>query len=117
LSRGSFTASQSSFGIAKFTTKVGTPCDICRALIPTEGNNSSIICPSCMPQKNTRLLQLIDIEDLAQQTYAAAWTRCQRCVGSMHTAVVCSNLDCDNFFHREIARKELQQVTDKIKLF
>jgi DNA polymerase delta subunit 1 len=119
LSRGSFTASQSSFGIAKFTTKVGTPCDICRALIPIpagDGNNSSIICPSCMPQKNTRLLQLIDIEDLAQQTYAAAWTRCQRCVGSMHTAVVCSNLDCDNFFHREIARKELQQVTDKIKL-
>jgi DNA polymerase delta subunit 1 len=73
-------------------------------------NNSDRICDACRPR--TQLLFMARERELsvAQARYNDAWTRCQRCVGQMHKAIVCGNKMCDNFYHRERVIQDLEDL-------
>merc|ERR1712217_307216 len=43
------------------------------------------------------------------------WTQCQRCQGSLLEPVICSNRDCEIFYRRAKARKDVQLVQDNMR--
>ena len=40
-----------------------------------------------------------------EQSFAALWTQCQRCQGSLHQDVLCSSRDCPIFYRRKKVQK------------
>lgn len=111
-------AQDNTFGIAQFITKTYR-CDICNSrIVKNSDDDTEIICQRCKTVNQhriqPRIQELTDIEDITARRFTEAWTRCQRCVGSLHKQVLCGNMDCDNFFHREAVKKDLEEVTEKL---
>ena len=52
-----------------------------------------------------------------QSRFSRLWTQCQRCQGSLHSEVLCSNRDCPIFYMRVKVQKELEQATAKLERF
>ena len=48
-----------------------------------------------------------------EEKFARLWTQCQRCQGSLHEDVICTNQDCPIFYMRKKVQKDLQEQ-DKI---
>ena len=49
--------------------------------------------------------------------FAALWTQCQRCQGSLQQDVICTSRDCPIFYRRTKARKDLQEAHAIISRF
>lgn len=43
-----------------------------------------------------------------QVAFARLWTQCQRCQGSLHQDVLCTNKDCPIFYRRKKAQKDVE---------
>jgi len=96
--------------MAKFV-KASLKCLGCRAVIK-EGS----LCAHCQEEKAAeivmdRMQQLREKEE----EYNRLWTQCQRCQGSLLEPVICSNRDCDIFYRRAKARKDVQQVQENMR--
>jgi DNA polymerase delta subunit 1 len=90
---------------------VGRRCAYCK-----QSSGAKTLCTSCRTSKGPEVLaHLVQKQNKAGIAYNAAWTRCQRCFGSLHVPVVCGNNDCDNFFHREAVKTRLTKVTADIE--
>ncbi len=53
-----------------------------------------------------------------EEIFNKLWTNCQRCQGSFHQDVLCSNRDCPIFYKRKKVQKDLkeaQEVLDRFK--
>ncbi|SCV04308.1 LANO_0G09406g1_1 [Lachancea nothofagi CBS 11611] len=92
-------------GLMGFVKKVQT-CKGCkRPLKKGEGP----LCHNCIERSSELYVRaLYDVRDL-QEKFARLWTQCQRCSGSLHNEVLCSNKNCDIFYMRVKAKKELQE--------
>ena len=53
----------------------------------------------------------------AEESFSRLWTECQRCQGSMHNDVLCSNCDCPIFYKRKKVQKDLADVQDALDRF
>jgi len=102
------------YGIGKFLNKTShRRCYKCSTRIDA----TKLLCPRCEPTHNqSARIELTQKVQIAEQRYNAAWTRCQRCVGNLHSPVLCENMDCDNFFHRQATIVDLEDIYKQIKL-
>jgi DNA polymerase delta subunit 1 len=71
---------------------------------------SPAVCQNCKSDRfDTYKRKLPDYNEAAIR-FSRLWSECQRCQGSLHQEVICSNQDCDIFYMRKKARKEAKDA-------
>lgn len=93
-------------GLMRFTKKAEL-CKNCKS--PLKANNKGTLCENCISKAPE-----LYCNDLAQMNYlenkfSRLWTECQRCQGSLHQEVLCTNKDCPIFYMRKKAQKDTYQ--------
>lgn len=96
--------------LSKFVTK-SLKCLGCRAVI-----KSGSLCAHCREEQAAEIVmdRMQELRD-KEEEYNRLWTQCQRCQGSLLEPVICSNRDCDIFYRRAKARKDVQQVQENMR--
>ena len=59
---------------------------------------------------------LANVNQLENQ-FAALWTQCQRCQGSLHQDVLCTSRDCPIFYRRKKVQKDLSESHTQLKRY
>lgn len=93
--------------------KKSVRCMGCKALITDPKLGS--MCNHCSEGKAGEVI--IDrIQELREkeEEYGRLWTQCQRCQGSLMETVICSNSDCEIFYRRARARKDVQILQERM---
>ena len=49
--------------------------------------------------------------------FAALWTQCQRCQGSLHQDVLCTSRDCPIFYRRKKVQKDLGEAHGQLQRY
>merc|ERR1719401_1269300 len=95
--------------LAKFAMK-SLRCLGCKAVI-----KAGALCSHCAQEKAVQVVAE-RMEELRsrEDEYNRLWTQCQRCQGSMMEKVICSNRDCEIFYRRSKARKNIEQVQEQL---
>merc|ERR1712217_720911 len=94
--------------LSKFVQK-SLRCLGCKAVIK-EGS----LCKHCIEEKAADvLIERMSLLRVKEDEYNRLWTQCQRCQGSLLEPVICSNSDCNIFYRRAKARKEVQQMHEQ----
>nr|BAJ78766.1 DNA polymerase delta catalytic subunit [Protohermes grandis] len=101
--------------LSAFTRKMET-CLGCRAVL-SAGDDSRALCKHCLPREATLYQQ-----DLAQlrhleERFSRLWAECQRCQGSLHEEVLCTNRDCPIFYMRKKVQLELVTCDKRVQRF
>eukprot|EP00940_MAST-03C_sp_MAST-3C-sp2_P000851 g851.t1 len=100
-------------GIMMFAKKTVT-CLGCKT--PITGS-SGVLCKYCKPKEaDIFTSKLRDVHGL-ETRFAQLWTQCQRCQGSLHDDVLCTNRDCTIFYMRKTIRKKLGDAHAKVARF
>jgi len=96
--------------LAKFATR-GLRCMGCKAVI-----KSGCLCVHCHNDKAAEVV-VEKMQELRakEEEHNRLWTQCQRCQGSMLQPVICSNSDCEIFYRRAKARKDVQDVQEHMQ--
>jgi len=65
----------------------------------------------CIFRRSSHLLISLQCASTSQLqvAFARLWTQCQRCQGSLHQDVLCSNKDCPIFYRRKKAQKDVEE--------
>lgn len=111
-------------GIMMFAVKK-EKCMGCKTLISandmvvtTNGASKSVpLCKSCRPREAEIYIGKLQEVNAHQETFNKLWTECQRCQGSFHQNVICSNRDCPIFYKRKKIQIDLQEVQDALDRF
>ena len=77
-------------------TKKTLHCLGCKAKIA-----SGTVCGHCKPREGEVYLKRVHECIEHERTFNELWTQCQRCQGSLHQDVLCSNSDCPIFYKRK----------------
>lgn len=97
-------------GLMGFIKKVQT-CKGCRGPLK---KGEGPLCGNCQQRSGELYVKaLYNVRDL-EEKFARLWTQCQRCSGSLHNEVLCSNKNCDIFYMRVKAKKELQEKVEEL---
>lgn len=99
-------------GIMMFAVKK-SKCMGCKTPIP----ENSPLCANCTGREREIYLQKMDDVNVHQEVYSKLWTECQRCQGSYHQDVICSNRDCPIFYKRKKVQIDLQAAQDALDRF
>lgn len=96
--------------MSKFLTK-SIRCMGCRAVI-----KSGTLCSHCQKEKSAEII-MDKIHEVREKEaeFNRLWTQCQRCQGSLLQPVICSNRDCDIFYRRAKARRDVETVQEQFK--
>jgi len=103
-------------GLMKFAKKTQT-CTGCKSPLTKKGQTEGAVCESCRPRFGELYQKSLAKVNEMQVRFGRLWTQCQRCQGSVHCEVICSNKDCPIFYMRMKARKELQDREKELKRF
>ena len=98
-------------GIAMFTKKRET-CLSCKTVL-SDKESKGAVCSHCKPKESELYQKEICTMASFEEKFARLWTQCQRCQGSLHEDVICTNQDCPIFYMRKKVQKDLQEQ-DKI---
>lgn len=108
------TASSSLGGLMRFTRKrkrclgCKTPLDVC---------GKEAVCAHCHDHKpELYMAQLAQVRQ-HEEDFSAAWAQCQRCTGTLHREVLCSNRDCPIFYRRTKVRIDLAEAQAALRRF
>ena len=95
--------------LSKFWIK-SLRCMGCKALIM-----SGSLCDHCQEEKAAEVVieRMLEFRQ-KEEEYNLLWTNCQRCQGSLLEPVICSNRDCEMFYRRAKARKDVQSVQEQL---
>ena len=66
-----------------------------------------VVCKHCKPKESELYQREILKLNSIQEKFARLWTQCQRCQGSLHEKVLCTNRDCPIFYMRQKVRLDL----------
>jgi len=104
-------------GIMNFAIKKEI-CMKCKTLITSSNKiDGTPLCNNCYQNENEIYnVKLIEL-NIHQKVYNQLWTECQRCQGSFHQEVICSNRDCPIFYKRKKVQIDLQKVQDELDRF
>jgi len=96
--------------MAKFVTK-SLRCLGCKSVI-----KSGSLCAHCLEEKAAEVVigKMSECRE-KEAEYNRLWTNCQRCQGSLLQPVICSNRDCDVFYRRAKARRDVENIQESIK--
>ena len=107
-------------GIMMFAVK-SEKCMGCKTLISEKDMKSSKggapLCADCRSKEGEIYMQKLDNITQHQQVFSQLWTECQRCQGSYHQDVICSNKDCPIFYKRKKVQMDLQQAQEMLDKF
>lgn len=97
-------------GLMGFIKKVDS-CKSCRSPLRS---GEGPLCSKCSVRSGELYIKaLYNVRDL-EEKFARLWTQCQRCAGTLHNEVLCSNKNCDIFYMRVKMKKELQENIDQL---
>ena len=82
-----------------------------------EGREGAPLCVSCQGKEVEIYVQKLSDVNTHQQLFSKLWTECQRCQGSFHQDVICSNRDCPIFYKRKKVQIDLQAAQDALDRF
>ncbi|KAH3684100.1 hypothetical protein WICPIJ_004924 [Wickerhamomyces pijperi] len=91
-------------GLMKFVKKIEL-CKGCKSPLPA--NNQGALCPDCKPKAGLLYAEALAMMNSLEVKFSRLWAECQRCQGSLHQEVLCSNKDCPIFYMRTKAKKDL----------
>ena len=101
-------------GIMMFAVKKAS-CVGCRTPIPVGGSE---LCEHCAPREAEIYARKLGEVKRHEKVFSQLWVQCQRCQGSLHRDVLCSNRDCPIFYRRKKvqidlahAQKMMQRIT------
>lgn len=100
--------------LAAFTTKK-EKCIGCKAIMPNDVKKA--LCNHCIEKEGqlyiTEIFKLRQLQD----KFSRLWTECQRCQGSLHEEVLCTNRDCTIFYMRKKVGMELDSQEKTVLRF
>lgn len=102
--------------LSAFTVKVDR-CLRCRNVIRPNSSPSKVVCRTCMPHLPAIHQETLLAHQRTERAWNDAWTRCQRCQGSVHNVVVCGNRECDNFYRRHALTIDIEDLCNKLEKF
>ncbi|CAG8457220.1 5856_t:CDS:10 [Paraglomus occultum] len=100
-------------GLMKFAVKTAT-CLGCRTPL---SKHESVVCRHCQPKTGELYRKQLDSVNKLETRFARLWTQCQRCQGSLHQDVICTNSSCPIYFARKKAQKDVQDSTTVLERF
>lgn len=104
-------------GIMNFAVKKET-CMGCRTLVsPQDKIPGTPLCKNCGGKEGEIYAAKLAEVNMHQKVFNQLWTECQRCQGSFHQEVICSNRDCPIFYKRKKVQIDLQKVQDELDKF
>jgi len=84
------------------------------AEVNIEEVDAPTLCDNCSQDTGKIYLdKLIEVREM-QDRFNQLWTKCQRCSGSLHNEVLCSNKNCDIFYMRIKTKNSLQEKLETI---
>jgi DNA polymerase delta subunit 1 len=104
-------------GIMNFAVKKET-CMGCRTLVSAQDKiPGTPLCKNCGGKEGEIYASKLAEVNAHQRVFNQLWTECQRCQGSFHQEVICSNRDCPIFYKRKKVQIDLQKVQDELDKF
>jgi DNA polymerase delta subunit 1 len=103
------------YGISAHTKPLLTCAAPKCGVLMTGNERSHVVCDShdrSMAQQELDVVRVTKASD-----NAAAWDRCNVCAGNAFDVRQCSNIVCDNFFHRRKTETELRDIEDLVARF
>lgn len=111
------TPSAKAGGIMNFAVKKET-CMGCKTLIAEKDKiPGTPLCVNCISKESELYISKLDEVNHHQQMFNRLWTECQRCQGSFHQEVICSNRDCPIFYKRKKVQIDLQGAQEQLDKF
>eukprot|EP01038_Epipyxis_sp_PR26KG_P010428 gene10428-14008_t len=93
-------------------------CMGCKTLIADKDKvPNSPLCRNCISKESEIYTMKLNDVNQHQQVFNQLWTECQRCQGSFHQDVICSNRDCPIFYKRKKVQIDLQGAQDALDKF
>lgn len=104
------------FGMAAWA-QVMPACLGCGTLMPKVPQGTAVgpVCKHCDPIRVYVAKE--EEQEICQKAHDEAWDICRRCQGGSFGKVTCSNVSCDNFFHRERVVTDLEDIQKEMKRF
>ena len=100
-------------GLMKFAVKTVT-CLGCKA--PIRGSDAAV-CKNCKGKAGELYQKQVASVSALQVQFARLWTQCQRCQGSLHQDVICTNKDCNIFYMRQRSKFEVASAVNTLERF
>lgn len=100
--------------LAAFTTKT-EKCIGCKVVMPKDTKKA--LCNHCMAKEGQLYITEVFKLRQLQEKFSRLWTECQRCQGSLHEEVLCTNRDCTIFYMRKKMGIELDAQEKTISRF
>lgn len=89
-------------GLMRFAKKAEL-CKNCKS--PLKSSNHGALCENCVSKAPELYGNALAQMNYLENKFSRLWTECQRCQGSLHQEVLCSNKDCPIFYMRKKAQK------------
>lgn len=102
-------------GLAMFTKKKEA-CLSCKTVL-SDSESSGAVCSHCKSKESELYQKEICTQATLEEKFSRLWTQCQRCQGSLHEDVICTNQDCPIFYMRKKVQKDLQEHEKIINRF
>lgn len=100
--------------LAAFTTKK-EKCIGCKSIMPNDVKKA--LCNHCVEKEGQLYITEIFKLRQLQEKFSRLWTECQRCQGSLHEEVLCTNRDCTIFYMRKKVGMELDSQEKTVLRF
>ncbi|ODV77775.1 uncharacterized protein CANTADRAFT_26837 [Suhomyces tanzawaensis NRRL Y-17324] len=100
-------------GLMRFAKK-SEVCISCKT--PLKSDNHGALCPNCIRDGKAPALygNALSQMNYLENKFSRLWTECQRCQGSLHQEVLCSNKDCPIFYMRKKAQKDVHHQAQEL---
>lgn len=98
-------------GLLRFAKKAEV-CKNCKN--PLKPNNKGLLCDNCIEDGPELYCNSLAQMNYLEHKFSRLWTECQRCQGSLHQEVLCSNNDCPIFYMRKKAQKDVYQQSQEL---
>jgi DNA polymerase delta subunit 1 len=103
------------YGIATHAIALRT-CAARECRVRLDGTErSNVVCDEHNRQEVHHELELLQVQCSVENK--SAWDRCRVCAGNGFDERQCSNIVCDNFFHRKKTATEVQDIEDLLERF
>ena len=86
----------------------------CKCILDSD---KETVCLHCKPVESQIYQNLVCEHSNLEYSFNRLWTQCQRCQGSLHEEVLCTNKDCTIFYMRKSAQKNLQLCSKRLERF
>lgn len=93
-------------GLMRFAKKAEL-CKNCKS--PLKAGNNGALCENCIGKAPELYCGALAQMNYLENKFSRLWTECQRCQGSLHQEVLCSNKDCPIFYMRKKVQKDVGQ--------